>query len=70
MAGMPSQPGISETVINNYYDTPAPDTRQAVWDTDTGGNQDPGQDYADNSGQDMSDQDFGGDDSGGDSYDV
>jgi len=64
MAGMPSQPGIGETVINNYYDTPAPDapdTQQAVWDTD----QNTGQDYAD-----QSDQDFGTDDGSSDTTDV
>ena len=62
MAGMPNQPGISETVINNYYDTPAPDapdTQQAVWDT----SQDNNQDYG-------SDQDFGTDDGGSDTTDV
>ena len=75
MAGMPAQPGLGETVINNYYDTPAPgapDTSNAVWDDNSGQgtSQDPGQ--VDASDQDFSDQDFGsGDDgSGGDSYDV
>lgn len=61
MAGMPSQPGIGETVINNYYDTPAPDapdTQQAVWDTD----QNTGQDYSDQSDQDFSSDDGGGSD--------
>ena len=59
MSGMPNQPGIGETVINNYYDTPAPnapDTQQAVWDT----NQDNGQD--DGSNQDFSTDDGGGSD--------
>ncbi|HZT51301.1 MAG TPA: DUF2076 domain-containing protein [Stellaceae bacterium] len=70
LAGTPMQPGLGETVINNYYDAPAPDatqpdTTQAVWD-DSSQDQDPGQDFS-------SDQDFGSDDGGSggdDSYDV
>lgn len=59
LGGMPMQPGISETVINNYYGdqaASAPDTRQAdfqqAYDTDQDNT--PVQDFADN-------QDFGGD---------
>jgi uncharacterized protein len=68
LAGMPAQPGLGETVTNNYYNTPAPDTTQA--DDDTTGGGDPGLTQADNSqdtgGQDYaSDQDYGGGDSGG-----
>ena len=69
LAGMPMQPGISETVINNYYgDQPgdpgqsAPDMRQA--------NYEPG-DSADDSGQqyaDDTDPGFSSDDGG--SFDV
>lgn len=64
LAGMPSQPGIGETVINNYYDTPAPDApdvREAAGTDDA--SQDTSQDYA-------SDQDLGSDDGGSDTYDV
>jgi uncharacterized protein len=69
LGGMPAQPGIGETVINNYYgDNPPadpgsdPGLSQASLDQDPGG-----QDYA--SDQDAgSDQDFG--DSGGGSFDV
>ncbi len=66
LSGMPSQPGIGETVVNNYYDTPAPggpDVNQA----DANWNNDPGMSSADfgadPSGQDVgSDQDFSGQD--------
>ena len=77
LAGTPMQPGLSETVINNYYgdqnagDQNAPDTTQADAG-DQGMDQpfDPGQDYAQD--QDVSDGDLGGQDSGGDdgNYDV
>jgi uncharacterized protein len=68
LSGMPTQPGISETV-NNYYEEPAQnarDTREA--DADTGADQD--QSYAadqDMADADFADQDFGSDDS---NYDV
>ncbi len=67
LAGMQPQPGLSETVINNYYGDQgdpgsqgAPDITQA----DAGVDQD--QDYADQdmADTDFADQDFGGDDSG------
>jgi uncharacterized protein len=75
LAGTPMQPGLGETVVNNYYsnsDTPAdaPQTRQA--DFDPGQSNDPAIIQADDSnysdpGQDVaSDQDSGG----GDSFDV
>ncbi len=77
LAGMPMQPGLSETVINNYYgdqnagDPNAPGMAQADAG-DQGMDQpfDPGQDYAQD--QDVSDDDFGGQDFGGDdgNYDV
>lgn len=76
MSGMPMQPGISETVVNNYYDQPAgPDLRQADLDDRSAGMApDPGQDYADNSDTSdadfASDQDFGAQDFGDDNYDV
>jgi hypothetical protein len=65
LSGMPTQPGLSETVINNYYGdqgTPAPDTRQADFQQadDTDQDDASGQDFADN-------QDFGGD---GGNFDV
>ena len=69
LSGMPTQPGISETVNNYYYEEPgqtAPDTRQV--DADTGADQD--QSYAadqDMADADFADQDFGSDDS---NYDV
>lgn len=69
LSGMPTQPGISETVNNYYYEEPgqnAPDTQQA--DADTGADQD--QSYAadqDMADADFADQDFGSDDS---NYDV
>ncbi|HEX6841274.1 MAG TPA: DUF2076 domain-containing protein [Stellaceae bacterium] len=69
LSGMPTQPGISETVNNYYYEDQgqnAPDTREA--DADTGADQD--QSYAadqDMADADFADQDFGSDDS---NYDV
>jgi len=46
------QPGIGETVVNNYYGSDAPaDMRDASYD-----NNDPG--YQDQGGSDQSDQDF------------
>ena len=57
LSGMPTQPGISETVNNYYYEEPgqnAPETRQA--DADAGADQD----MAD---ADFADQDFASDDS-------
>ena len=67
LSGMPTQPGISETVNNYYYEDQgqnAPDTREA----DTGADQD--QSYAadqDMADADFADQDFGSDDG---NYDV
>jgi len=62
LSGMPMQPGLSETVINNYYGPEgqaAPDLQQAEAAPDPGS----GQDYA--ADQDFSGgQDFGGGDSG------
>ena len=67
LSGMPTQPGISETVNNYYYEEPgAPDRTQA--DADTGADRD--QSYAadqDMADADFADQDFGSDDS---NYDV
>jgi len=64
LGGMPMQPGISETVINNYYGDQGadPGTRQADYlQADVDSQIDPaGQDFAD-------DQDVGGDDG---SFDV
>lgn len=65
LGGMPMQPGISETVINNYYDdqqAPGSDLQQTDYSPDdpNAGND---QDFADN--QDYgNDQDFGGGDDG------
>jgi hypothetical protein len=71
LAGTPMQPGISETVINNYYNDDKSGQRNADYveavDTQNAPN-DPGQDVADNDhGSDPGD--FGNDDGGG-SYDV
>ena len=75
MSGMPMQPGISETVINNYNNDPA--TNDPNTSYDTGQNNDPAstqadftdnQDYGSDSGQDLGGQDFGSNDSG--SFDV
>ena len=64
LSGMPMQPGISETVVNNYYDEGrAPELREADADATT----DPDQSYAsddDVADTDIADQDFGSDDSG------
>ena len=75
LSGMPAQPGIGETVINNYYNSPAPDapdTQQADWSNDPGvvqaddsqaaGDKDyaADQDYGADQGQD-----FGSDPGGG-----
>jgi uncharacterized protein len=80
LAGMPAQPGIGETVINNYYDTPAPGTDQgqtdAAWNNDPGGlgpaDFGPDQGVQDvGSDQDFSDQDFdSGQDMGDGTIDV
>jgi hypothetical protein len=75
LSGTAMQPGLSETVINNYYGSDpaggnAPQT--AAWDQGTGSNVEPADYTADNSAdpdpgdadQDVaSDQDFGGSDS-------
>jgi hypothetical protein len=60
LSGMPTQPGISETVNNYYGDQAAPGVTQADAgrDPDQGGTAD--QDMAD---ADFADQDFGADDS-------
>ena len=69
LSGMPTQPGISETINNYYYEDQgqsAPETRQA--DADGGAEQD--QSYAadqDMADDDFADQDFASDDS---NYDV
>ena len=76
LGGMPSQPGLGETVINNYYDTPAPDASEhSTTDANWGG--DPGNDsgiiQADDTndgGQDFSSDQDSGMDSGSDSTDV
>jgi hypothetical protein len=65
LSGMPMQPGISETVINNYYNdgnggggnSSPQQNADYIEASDT---QDTGQDFADNSGGD-----FGGGDGGG-----
>jgi hypothetical protein len=67
LSGMPMQPGISETVINNYYndDHPAQQVDDAVSARDV-------QDVADDAGQDFADNDPGFDNGGDDggSYGV
>jgi hypothetical protein len=55
-AGMQAQPGLGETVVNNYYDTPAANDPTVQADDSQ---MQTDQDYA-------SDQDAGGGDSGGD----
>lgn len=74
LGGMPMQPALSETVINNYYGDergapvpPAPDTHSdflSPGDASSGGivqaDYDPGQDQT---GQDQTGQDFGNDES-------
>jgi hypothetical protein len=83
LSGMPMQPGLSETVTNNYYGNDpsgdlGPDTRQADYSADPGGSNDPGWTQADNTppdpGPDFASNDdvgydpgFGGSD---DNYDV
>ena len=65
LSGMPTQPGISETVNNYYYeDQNAPERREA----DAGADQD--QSYA--ADQDMADADFADQDLGNDdsNFDV
>ena len=73
LGGMPAQPGIGETVINNYYGDGTPGEPGNANDPglSQASDQDPGgQDYA--ADQDVgTDQDFGsGQDSGGGSFDV
>jgi uncharacterized protein len=67
LAGTPMQPGLSETVINNYYNDDKSGGQQTSDVVDAADMQDapndPGQDYADNDVGDVS-----GDDGG--SYDV
>ena len=62
LSGMPTQPGISETVNNYYGDQGAPGTTQADagLDQDHGNDADADQDMAD---ADFADQDLGTDDS-------
>jgi hypothetical protein len=64
LAGMPTQPGISETVNNYYGDQGAPDRTQADAGTDRDQSYAADQDMAD---ADFADQDLGTDDS---SFDV
>jgi len=65
LSSVPMQPGLSETVINNYYgadDQGGPDLQQADAASDPGGGQDYAADRDLSTGQDFgSDQDFGGD---------
>jgi uncharacterized protein len=83
LSGTSMQPGLSETVVNNYYGSDqagggAPET--TAWDQPAGGDPaaadyadaaDNGADNAADPGQDFaSDQDFGGGDFGGDSDTV
>jgi len=85
LSGMSTQPGLGETVINNYYDAPAsgaPDVNQADVNGNNDWNNDPGMTSADfgpdpsgqddGSNQDFSDQpDFdSGQDMGDGSIDV
>jgi uncharacterized protein len=70
LSGMPMQPGLSETVINNNYygpdDQGAPGLQQADAAPDPGSGQDYVSDQDFSSGQDFSsDQDFGGGGDGG-----
>jgi uncharacterized protein len=62
LAGTPMQPGISEAVINNYYNDGNSGAQQTADTQEV--SSDPGQDYTDNDPG----FDSGGDDSGG--YDV
>ncbi len=68
LGGMPMQPGISETVINNYYDgsAPASDTRGSDYQSSDYRQADYDQG---SSGADYASDDSGGNDDGG-SYDV
>ena len=69
LAGMQPQPGLSETVVNNYYGDQGSQNAPDVTQADAGSDQ--GQDYAadqDMTDTDFADQDFGGGDDG--SYDV
>ncbi len=69
-AGFMPQPGITETVVNNYYDSPAPGTEHADFDRggydnanfDQGGNADSGSGFSDVGFDDNSGGDFGGGD--------
>jgi hypothetical protein len=68
LGGTPMQPGLSETVVNNYYNDPA--TNDPNTADDSGQNNDQGvtqADYTDNQDDADSDQDFGGQDYGNDS---
>jgi hypothetical protein len=62
-AGFMPQPGITETVVNNYYDNPAPGTEHA--DFDRGGYDNASFDQGADSGSGFTDAGFD-DDSGGD----
>ncbi|HXR85343.1 MAG TPA: DUF2076 domain-containing protein [Stellaceae bacterium] len=69
LSGMPMQPGLSETVINNYYNDDHP-TQQAGDVVDAADVQDV-QDVSDDAGQDFADNDPGVDPGGdGGGYDV
>lgn len=67
-AGFMPQPGITETVVNNYYDNPSPGSDNASFDK--GGvdnaNFDQGSDFSDSSFDDGGSSDFGG--GGGDDF--
>ena len=66
MSGMPMQPGISETVVNNYYNDPSNTAYDSTQNSDPGATQadfSDNQDYGSDSGQDS-----GGNDGG--SFDV
>jgi uncharacterized protein len=66
LSGMPMQPGISETVINNYYNEDHGGTHSADY-----GNATDIQDVSDDAGQDFADNDPGFDPGGdGGGYDV
>lgn len=73
LAGTPMQPGISETVINNYYnDDNSADDRSAQHNADYVEASDT-QDAQNDPGQDIADNDYGSDpggDDGGGNYDV
>jgi hypothetical protein len=71
--GFAPQPGITETVVNNYYDNPNPGTENADFDRggsqdtafDRGGDLDSGSDFSDSGFDDGGSSDFGG---GGDDF--